>query len=164
MTIDVRTSPRRTLRFASPREILSDLESVVAWHREGRLHASGNWDAGTILMHLALPIERSMDGFKVNTIPLVKRILGRTLLRPIVLRLPEFKPGIKLDRKTEAAIFRQTDFDEGYSHLHAQLRRWIGGTPMTHPHPMFGPMNTEQWDFFHRRHSALHLSFLQPRA
>lgn len=163
MPVDVRTAPRRTIRFASPREILADLEAIAQWHRDGSLHASGNWDAGAIFRHLALPIERSMDGFEVITVPFLRRLLGRTLLRPMVLRLPEFKPGIKLDRRTEAAIFQPTDFDKGFSHLTSQLHRWIGGTPMTHPHPMFGPMNTEQWSFFHLRHAALHLSFLQPR-
>lgn len=160
MPIDTTTSTRRSLRFASPAEVLADLDTLESAHRAGRLRATGNWDAGTNFRHLAVPIERSMDGFEGSTVPLWRKIVGRLIFRPIVLRVAAFKPGIRLDRRTESFLWQATPFDQGLSMLRGQLGRWIDGTPMTHPHPAFGPMTHEQWSAFHLKHCALHLSFL----
>ncbi len=162
MPIDTTTSPRRTLRFASPAEVLVDLDALERSQRAGRLRSTGNWDAGANFRHLAIPIQRSIDGFEGSTIPTWRKILGRLVFRPVVLKAAAFKPGFRLDRKTEEFLWQPTGFDEGLSMLRAQLNRWIGGVPMTHPHPAFGAMTTEQWAAFHLKHCALHLGFLLP--
>ncbi len=162
MPVDTTMSARRSLRFASPGAVLADLDALESAHRAGRLRTTGNWDAGTNFRHLAIPIQRSMDGFEDSPVPLWRKVVGRLILRPIVLRVEAFKPGIRLDRRTEAFLWQPTDFDEGLNMLRAQLHRWIDGTPMTHPHPAFGPMTHEQWAAFHLKHGALHLGFLIP--
>ena len=163
MPIDTTTAARRTLRFSSPSDVLEELASLERLQRGGRLLASGNWDAGANFRHLAIPIQRSMDGFDGSAVPAWRRIVGRLLLRPIVLRAAAFKPGIRLDRTTEEFLWRPTGFDEGVSMLRIQLNRWIDGVPMTHPHPAFGRMTNEQWATFHLKHCALHLGFLLPK-
>lgn len=162
MPVDTTTSPRRTLRFASPAEVLTELERLEEAHRAGLLRATGNWDAGTNFRHLAIPIQRSMDGFEASSVPLWRKVVGRLLLRPIVLRVEAFKPGIRLDRRTEEFLWQATPFEEGLSMLRVQLNRWIDGTPMIHAHPAFGTLTDEQWAAFHLKHCALHLSFLLP--
>lgn len=162
MPVDTTTSTRRSLRFTSPVEVLADLDALESAHRAGRLRATGNWDAGANFRHLAVPIQRSMDGFEASSVPLWRRIVGRLVLRPVVLRVAAFKPGIRLDRRTEEFLWQATTFDDGLGMLRAQLQRWIGGTRMTHPHPAFGAMTHEQWAAFHLKHCALHLGFLLP--
>ncbi len=162
MPVDTTAAARRPLRFASPAEVLADLDALEVAQRAGRLRTTGNWDAGTNFRHLAIPIQRSMDGFEHSPVPLWRKIMGRLILRPIVLRVRAFKHGIRLDRRTEQFLWQATAFDEGAGMLRAQLQRWIEGTPMTHPHPAFGPMTHEQWTAFHLKHCALHLSFLIP--
>lgn len=164
MPVDTTAAARRTLRFASPAEVLADLDRLEAAHREGRLRSTGNWDAGTNFRHLAIPIQRSMDGFEESAVPLWRKVVGRLLLRPIVLRVESFKPGIRLDRRTEAFLWQATPFDDGLAMLRTQVSRWIGGVRMTHPHPAFGPMTHDQWASFHLKHCALHLGFLIPQA
>jgi len=160
-TKDPRTQPRRELTFTRFQEVLADLEQLRRGHEAGTLVATGNWDAGAIFRHLAIPMECSMDGFPRKP-PLFMRLLGRWILRPVVLRKKRFDPGVRLDKRTESAIWKSVPFLEGYTHYEKQLKRLIAGAVMPHAHVIFGPMTQQQWMEFHLKHCALHMSFIWP--
>lgn len=159
---DPRTQPRRDLTFTTYQAVLDDLVELRKGHEAGTLAVTGNWDAGAILRHLAIPMECSMDGFPRKP-PLFMRLLGRWILRPIVLRKKRFDPGVRLDKRTESAIWKSVPFETGFAHFEAQLKRLIAGAKMPHAHVLFGPMTQQQWNEFHLKHCALHMAFMWPK-
>ena len=158
--VKTKTAPRRDIQFSDLGSILNDLERLEAADKTGSLVQNGNWTLGQISHHLADLIEQSLDGFRFKA-PALIRILF-TLLRPVLFKRP-IPAGIALRGKSRVLIPDSgISSEQGLGQLRAQIKRLQDGAQMTHPSPIFGRLDQDQWMGLHLRHAALHLSFLDP--
>src|SRR5262249_645770 len=96
MAVDTKVvTGRRKLRFESLDDILSDLDFLDG----KRLKTLGNWSAGQILAHIAIPMNSAIDGLKFFP-PWYVRILGR-LFKKRILHGPAMA-GFKLPPQAES--------------------------------------------------------------
>lgn len=147
---------RRTLRFNSLDEILADLAGL-----EGRkLKTLGNWTAGQIFAHLAIPANGAIDGMKLSP-PWYLRILGRIFKKKFLNG--SMPPGFKLPKSVEAELVPPTTTSEaeGLATLRRAIHRLKTETHRE-PSPLVGPMTIEDWNLLNCRHCELHLSFIVP--
>jgi len=158
--VKTKTAPRREIQFSDLGSILNDVDRLEAAEKAGSLVQNGNWSLGQITHHVADLIEQSLDGFRFKA-PAPIRILFTTL-RPILFKRP-IPAGITL-RGQSRVLIPEPDIssEQGLSELRAQIKRLQDGAQMTHPSPIFGRLDQEQWMGLHLRHAALHLSFLDP--
>lgn len=148
---------RRQLHFNSLDDILADVERLA---KAKEIHALGNWSPGQVLEHLALVMNKSIDGFTSQQ-PAVVRFLLRLLMKKRMLTKP-MSAGFTLPANAEAEIGPPpTSFDEGLRNFRQAFKR-LKTEPACQPHPAFGPLTADEWVQMHCRHSALHLSFLVP--
>jgi hypothetical protein len=154
-----RVTGRRHLHFSSLDDILADTELLA---RCPELRTLGNWSAGQVFTHLAVVMNKSIDGFTARP-PATVRFLLRLLLKRRFLTRP-MAPGFKLPARAQAEIGPPPvgagealeDLRRAIDRLRAEERR--------SPHPVFGPLTRAEWDQLHCRHAELHLSFLVPVA
>lgn len=153
--MDTRQSTRRQVQYASFDEVLADAERVV----RARAATTGKWSLDQILGHLAIAMEKSIDGFP-GELPWFVRLPARCFLKPWILKRG-MKAGFKLPAEAENwAIPPVGDANLALE----QLRRAIGrlrGEKTRSPHPMFGSMTAAEWDRLHLRHAELHMSFVR---
>ncbi len=144
---------RRTLRFGSLDEMLSDAESLAS----GPIHAVGNWSPGQIFEHLARAFTLPLDGV-VLPIPFyvrwgAKLLLGRFLRKGL-------PAGMALTGKSaEALVPSATATEAGLTALRNAVARWKAKSAVPY-HSVFGTVTDEQYTQIHLRHAELHLSFL----
>jgi hypothetical protein len=156
MTVNTRAvQGRRTLSFASLDEVVADAEQLVA---APDVRMLGNWPLGTLLAHLALAINRSIDGIAFKA-PLYLRLLG-LFFKGRILR-KGLEPGVRLPKEREAAAFPSVSSQEGLDALHQAVGR-AKNEKMTARHPFFGKLTHDEWLRFHLRHAEMHLSFAVP--
>ena len=145
---------RRTLRFNSLDDVLADLDTL-----EGKpLKTLGNWSVGQILLHLAIPMNASLDGVKIPApwylrlfAPLVK---GRLLKG----KMPS---GFKLPKAAaEVLIPGPASTEEGFAELRKAIARFKNNVPNV-PHTFLGKLTLDEWNTIMCRHCELHLSFIQ---
>lgn len=144
---------RRALDF-------QDFDAVVA--EVSRLQAKGyerlgNWSLGQVCVHLALTLERSMDGFP----KLMPTFLDRSILE-LMFKKRRMRSGVEMPDGLDP-LTGASDAD-GVSRLQAALRRYSehrGEYPL---HPYFGAMSADEWRQLHLIHCSHHLGFLNPRA
>jgi hypothetical protein len=146
---------RRSLQFDSLAAVLAEAERCV----ERDAPTTGQWSLGQILEHLALAIDKTIDGFQWKC-PWFLRLLGSWLIKPQILRRG-MKPGIKLPPAATAELVspESTDPYRALEHLRRAIGRLERGEPRQ-PHPFFGRMTDEEAQLLHRRHAELHLSFV----
>jgi hypothetical protein len=146
---------RRTVHYASFEEVLADAERLV---RAGAA-TTGNWSLDQILGHLAVAMEKSIDGLP-GKLPWYVRLIGRYIIKRRILQ-QGMKPGFKLPAEAEEWAVPAPGGD-----AHAaleRLRRAVGrlqSDATRFPHPVFGPMPAAEWDRLHLRHAEMHLSFV----
>jgi len=148
--------PRRQVHYTSFDEVLADAERLV---RAGAL-TTGNWSLDQILGHLAVAMEKSIDGLPGKH-PWYVRLLGRYIIKPRILK-HGMKPGFKLPLEAEEWAVPAPGGD-AFVTLE-RLRRAVGrlrSESTRSPHPVFGPMPAAEWDRLHLRHAELHLSFVR---
>jgi hypothetical protein len=147
---------RRKLTFGSFDEVLADAARLVASPHTRTL---GNWPLGQLLTHLALAINRSIDGISAR-VPFLVRVLGR--LRKGRVMSKGLPPGFNLPADREAAAFpAPASLVAALETLRAAVGR-LRHERMTAPHPVFGKLTHEEWATLHLRHAELHLSFAVP--
>ncbi len=148
---------RRPLHFHCLEDILADVEHLA---KSRDIRTLGNWSAGQLLQHLAVVMEKSIDGFRFR-LPAVVRWVARLLLKRRFLIRP-MAAGIRLPAKawTEVAP-PPTSWQEGLQSIRHALKRLQTATNRA-PHPAFGPLTSDEWNQLHCRHAELHLSFLIP--
>lgn len=144
---------RRTLRFESFDDVLNDAERLVM----ANAGTVGKWTLGQILEHLAITMEKSIDGFQSRAAWPI-RLLARTLMKEKVLR-DGMRAGFRLPKNAEAELVcaaadTQTALDR-LRRAVTRLRNECGRAP----HPAFGKLAINEWNQLHLRHAELHLSF-----
>lgn len=162
MPVDVRSVRRRMVAFSAQADVARDLDALEAAHGSGRLERLGNHEAGPIFDHLAMAMERSVDGFPIRA-ALFLRLIG-PLVKKSVLSKP-FQPGIRLRESDEKFAWNDAvTFEHGIASLRAQIQRAARPEVKANAaHPFFGKMTPEEWRVYHLRHGELHLSFLRVR-
>ena len=148
---------RRTLKFSSIDEILSEVERL----NQVKVRTLGNWSSGQILKHLATTMDWCLDGAPVRA-PFYIRLFG-WFVKNSFLRKP-MPAGFALPKDTAIHLVPgETSWDEGLRHLRSSIQRLKTQTKRW-PSPFLGELTREQWDQLHCRHCELHLSFLVPEA
>ncbi len=147
---------RREIRYTSFDEVLADAERLV---RAGAA-TTGNWSVAQILGHLAIAMERSIDGVP-GVFPWYVCLVGRYLVKPRILK-HGMKPGFRLPNAAEkwAVPASDSDADATLAQLRSAIDRLRAEYPRS-PHPVFGPLTAAEWDALHLRHAELHMSFIE---
>jgi hypothetical protein len=176
--VDTRGAERRSVRVASIDDVVRELdriESAAMPEGEG-LRVTGNWSAGQILEHLAITIERSMDGFarpplSARSLPagLAKlaakaertRVVEREKRLKAILLGAEMSPeGPSVADAGELEPPMQSWTAQAAARLRVAIRRVQDGHSMERASPTAGPMTRAEWLEFHLRHAELHMAFI----
>lgn len=152
-----KVSGRRNVHFTSLDDILADVEMLT---KAGEIRTLGNWSAGQVVQHLAITMNKSIDGFNFRVPWPIRVILPLFLKRRFLTQT--MSAGFKLKGAAEAEMASPPigledavrNFREALARLQAELKR--------EPHPAIGRLSLEEWEQLHCRHSELHLSFLIP--
>lgn len=157
-----KVSDRRDLVFHSMAEVEADMNRILDAEQQGRLRQLGNWTPGQVFWHVGEIIRGSFDGVPFQA-PWFIRMLGGVLRKSLIGSSKPFKAGIAL-KGSSAVIIPSPDIssDEGATYLRTQLERLKKGEKMTRRSPFLGAMSHEDWLILHRKHAALHFSFLKP--
>ena len=156
MPVDTKTvTGRRVLRFESLDDILADLDSL-----EGkRLRTLGNWSAGQILAHVAIPMNAAIDGMKFAA-PWYIRMFARLFKKKILSGTAP--PGFKLPKAAEAELIPgPTSIEDGFASVRRAIKRLKTETHRE-PSNFLGRLTVEEWNQLNCRHCELHLSFIIP--
>ncbi len=163
MTVNTKAVERRDISYSSVAEILTDLDAIEAAHNAGTLSTAGNWSPGQVFEHIAIVVDGSLDGSPWNA-PMPMRVMAKLLFKKKALYSDDKMPsGFKLPKSAAYLVpDESTTFEAGIEHLRKGLNRvQTGGEHFNKPSPVFGKMSHEEWTTIHRKHSALHLSFLK---
>jgi Protein of unknown function (DUF1569) len=148
---------RRQLHFNNLDDILADVERLA---NSPRIETLGNWSPGEIFTHLAIGLNKSIDGYTGKP-PLIVRLVARGLFKRTFLTKP-MKAGFKLPSKAMEELTRSpVSVEEGIQNLRRAIER-LKTEPKRAPNPVLGELTRQEWDQFHCRHCELHLSFLVP--
>ena len=145
---------RRTVRYESLRDLLSDAEKLSAT----KTRTLGNWSFGQILKHTAMSLDSSIDGTGFM-LPAPVRWLMSLLMKRKFLTKP-IPPGFKAP---DSFIPKETSIEDGLTALRAAIDRQNRETKRA-PHPGFGTMSKDEWNEFHLRHAEMHMSFVVPNS
>ena len=153
-----KVTQRRQLHFDSLDDILADVERLAQCRH---LRTLGNWSAGQVLQHLAIVMNKSIDGF-ANRPPAVIRFILRLIFRRRFLT-KTMSAGFKLPAKAHAELVppAATTLEEGLQGVRRAIKRLKTETKRA-PNAVLGPLSIDEWNQLHCRHSELHLSFLVP--
>jgi len=148
-------SNRRPVQYASFDEVLADAERLV----RAQAPTTGNWSIDQILGHLAIAMERSIDGLRFG-VPWYVHVVGRYFLKSWVLK-HGMRPGFKLPAEGEqwAVPTAGGNPEAALERLRTAIGR-LRTEPARSPHPVFGPLPRAEWDLLHLRHAELHMSFI----
>jgi hypothetical protein len=157
MSVDTRTvCGRRQLHWTSLDDVLADAEKLVAAPHTRTL---GNWPLNQLLMHLALTINRSIDGISFRA-PWRVRLLGFFIKRRALRQgLPA---GFRLPKDREALVYPAAPSPQDALQTLRRAASRLRTEKMTARHPVFGRLTHEEWTQLHLRHAELHLSFAMP--
>jgi Protein of unknown function (DUF1569) len=157
MAVDTKTvEGRRKLNFPTFEAMIADAEQLVASPNTKML---GNWPLGTLLAHLAMPINGSIDGIPFKA-PWKVRLLAPLIKRRVFKK--GMSSGFKLPDFAETRAFPTgLSPQEGLERFKAATAR-VRTEKMTAKHPVLGKLTHEEWTRFHLRHAEMHLSFAVP--
>ena len=144
---------RRTLRYASLDEVMTDVERLLEGHR-----TVGNWSLARICHHLAAVLRRHVD-LPVSTVfdpadrvsEEQKRRVFESGVLPEGIGAP---PGVVAE-----TVGDERDEAEG---LRAPIAYYRDSPGPAIIHRILGPLSREEWDRFELIHLAHHLSFAVP--
>lgn len=152
-----KVSGRRQLHFASLDDILADVERLA---QSKEIRALGNLSPGQIFKHLAIVMNKSIDGF-VNRPPAVVRFLIRLLFKRRVLT-KTMSAGFKLPAKAQGELIPPpTSLEDGLQSIRQAIKRLKTETTRA-PSAAFGPLSIDEWNHLHCHHAELHMGFLVP--
>jgi hypothetical protein len=144
---------RRRLHYSSFEEVIADAEKLVSSPTARTL---GNWPLGQLLAHLAMAMNRSIDGISFKT-PWYKRLFGRLVKRSVLKH--GVSPGIKLPKEREAGAYPSVSSSREALDMLRKAAGRLRNEKATAIHPILGKLTHEEWTQFHLRHAELHLSF-----
>jgi hypothetical protein len=147
---------RRSLTFASLDEVMPDVDRLLRGHT-----TVGNWSLGQICGHLAQAINRTIDGFPLQTRApwLIRKTIGRFLVWRM-LRTGRFVEGMKAPAECQPAPAADARVEA--ESLRAALRRLATHSGPLTEHPLSGAVSRAVWEQFHCVHCSHHLSFAIP--
>lgn len=155
-----RVSDRRSLRFASIRELLADMDRIVASEKAGTLRRTGNWTAGQTFGHVATWITFAWNGFPFR-LPWRYRLVLRWKKKSLLQR--GFHPGERLPGAAGGTYGTERfELEDGAARLRDALKRLESGEPSLFADPAFGWLTRDEEIGMALRHAELHLSFLHP--
>ncbi|HVV98908.1 MAG TPA: DUF1569 domain-containing protein [Planctomycetaceae bacterium] len=159
MTVDTsKVTERRTLRFESLDEIVTDAERLVA---APKVRMLGNWPLEDLFLHLATAINGSLDGIDVRA-PWFIRLIAPVFKRRVLTK--SMRAGFKLPVSAQTDLFpKGKSVAESLESLRSAVARQHS-QPMAASHPVFGRLTHDEWRQLHLRHAELHLSFAIPLA
>jgi hypothetical protein len=158
MAVDVKqVSDRRIVHYNSFHEFLEDAERMSGIS----VRTLGNRSFGSILQHLALTMNGSIDdAFRRMRFPWYVRIMARLMRKKIFAR--GLRPGIRLPAKADASAWPEDkDVSAALEDVRSAIRRLEAETKRG-SHPAFGRLSVDEWNQFHLRHCELHMSFVVP--
>lgn len=152
---------RRKLHFVTIDDCISDVQTIMAADREGRLTALGNWSPGQILSHVAAWIEYGYEGYPVKPLPWPIRLILRKLKLPKMLS-KGMEPGVTIPGAAGGTTGADdVPVSEAGPRLIAALRRLATDEPAKYPSPAFGELPNEDRRRLMLRHAEMHMSFLR---
>ncbi len=153
--VDKTQLPRRRVQYADLDDLLADAERLV----DLQAPTTGNWSVGQILEHLALVMDKSIDGFETPPLPWVVRLVFRLFLKKKILNRP-MQPGLKLPKRAEQEIVVDSiDERKALAHLKQAVQRLKTETDRK-PSPILGRLSVDEWNRLHVRHAEMHMSFI----
>jgi hypothetical protein len=156
---DTAKSARRSLRFGTIDDALTELDRVVEADKAGKLRRTGNWSTGQTLGHVAAWIDYGYDGYPMRPPPFfIRWILKRKLKQMLAGGMPA---GVRIPGVAAGTYGIETlSLEEGATRLRRAFQRLKGGEPAKFDSPAFGPMSHEDRVRLNLRHAELHLGFL----
>jgi hypothetical protein len=154
ITVDPRSVQGcRKLKFSSFDEMLADAAALTASPNTRTL---GNWPLHKLIGHLAVTINKSIDGISIR-LPWYIRFVGWLIKGRLLKGLP---PGVKLPKDVEPDWYPNTadNAQDALEAMRGAVAR-LQSEKMTARHPVLGKLTHEQWIQYHLRHAELHLSF-----
>lgn len=142
---------------------LPDMKALVADARmlhERGYEKAGNWDLAQACNHIAIPMERCIDGFDFNA-SWPMRLMANLFMKKAMFRKRSIKPGYKAPPST----LSEAGGDEAAAveRLGVAVERVLNHTGPFKPHPFLGPISVDEWHEFLTIHGMHHLNFLVPR-
>ena len=164
MSINTRkVKDRRQLRFENFGDALRDAEMLADAERRGALRATGNWELGQAIGHVAAWAKYPLDGYPpLPRMPWFLRVLIPLLKNSFLnSRLPAGANIRGVPNGTLATERMETDaalreLREAFGRLERQMP--------AKPNPVLGPLSHEDWIKLNLRHAELHFSFFHPAA
>lgn len=155
--VNTKTAPRRKLELANLDAVVSDAEQRVA----AQAGTTGNWSLGQILEHVAIVMEKSMDGFESKLPNFVVRLVGRFFLKNYFIK-NGMTPGFRLKGPAVQEIIPQSEIDPqaALEHLRVVAGRLKNETNRA-SHPFFCNMTQDESNKINCRHAEMHMSFIQ---
>jgi hypothetical protein len=147
---------RRTLRFPSYDDVLTEAESLLA----AGYDRAGNWGLGQVCHHLATVMEMSLDGFP-SRFPWFMRLGARWFVLGSVLKHRVYRQQFSAPKYLLPPD--SADEREALARLQAVVERLKVYTGEMKPSPIFGGLSPEQWREVHLWHCEHHFSFLRPK-
>lgn len=146
---------RRKLSFSTYDDVVAELERL----ERVRYQQLCQWNLGCICRHLPYYFRGSLEGFGFQLPWVVRKLLGRPLLRRYV-KARRFPTGAR----TIPASVPESDTDERTAVAEAKqlLERLAGQTGELYPSPLVNRLTADEWRTLHVMHAAHHLSFLIP--
>jgi hypothetical protein len=151
------STDRRSLRFSTVNDVLSEIERIIAAEQAGTLRRTGNWTTGQIFGHLAAWINYGYEGYPMRVpwfIAVLLRFKVKKYLRdglPRGVRIPGVEAGTYGTEPLST--------DEGARRLRAALKR-LQTEPAQFESPAFGKLSEQDRIQLNLRHAELHLGFL----
>lgn len=147
---------RREVRYTSLDELRADVEALSAVP----CRTVGNWSFGKILMHLAMSIDGSFDGFPFKLPWPVRKLVAPFFKRSVLYN--RMKPGLRLPKRAREMLpAEETTVEEGRRALLRALDRFGHDSPRAE-HAFLGALSPDEWVLLHLRHAELHMSFVRP--
>lgn len=145
---------RRTIRYNSLPEILEDAERLAG----GKFRTLGGWSFGQILEHMARSLNCSIDGYGFQAPWFARKLIAPFVKNSFITK--SMRSGFNLPDSGKALIPpNPVSVETGLEHFRQALRRFER-EPRRAPHPLFGPLASQEWISLHQRHAELHMSFV----
>ena len=153
--IDTTQVQRRKVSYANLDEVIADAQRAASENAA----VVGNWTLGQIFEHLAVVMDKTIDGFDMKP-PLMVRLVGRFYLKGRFLK-QGMTSGFQLKGPAaDELVPPEVDTQVALDHLYQAAERVKVEAP--HPtHPFFGSLTHDQAKRINCRHAELHMSFVK---
>lgn len=152
--IDTKKATRRKIEYSTLDDVVTDAERLVA----AGASTTGNWSLGQILKHVAVVMEKSLDGFGMK-VAWPMRLVAQWFLLPRFLKrgMPS---GFQLKgAAAKELVPDETDAAAELDRLRRVVERMKSETERAE-HPFFGVLDQATSNRLNCRHAELHMSFI----